>query len=440
MPGMPLLKFIPGNKFTTDVVWSGLSFFTLSVCGIIINVLITKFYGADGTGIFNQAVALYLIGGTVASFGLNTSMVKYAADSSGDKHSLSSSLGSAIIPALFFSVPLTLILYSVAIFLPATFINAEVGRAFSILLPAIPFFALSKVLSGFLNGLRRMKIFSVLQTVRWLIILTVVIIMALTSAGLNSCLLSFVAAEIVTTILLFLISFRITGYRLRWSSVKAKEHISFGSKSLITGFIADLNDRLDVLLAGMLISNQAAGVYSFAASIARGLPALGSVVQLNFSPVVSELWSGKNIAVLKKRMSQVFYYNLMIFVPLTLLAPAAYHIFLKFFVHDSHILSGEMIFLILAAGMGSGSIFYFLGSFLSMCGMPKQQLRLTFWLCIFNVSATTLLTILFGITGTAAGTAAGFIFLILLLQWYISRHTGINMFKTLLSAKSYAAK
>ena len=67
---------IKKNKNTTDLISNYISVFILGFTGIILNIIIAKFYSPSILGIFNQSLTLYFLISFIGSWGINYSVLE----------------------------------------------------------------------------------------------------------------------------------------------------------------------------------------------------------------------------------------------------------------------------------------------------------------------------------------------------------------------------
>ena len=67
------------NKLVGDIAWTMSSLAILAASGIVINLIIAGFRDASALGAFNQSYAIYIISSQIAVFGLQYSVLRYAA-------------------------------------------------------------------------------------------------------------------------------------------------------------------------------------------------------------------------------------------------------------------------------------------------------------------------------------------------------------------------
>ncbi|MGD9676184.1 MAG: oligosaccharide flippase family protein [Candidatus Bipolaricaulia bacterium] len=279
------------GKFGRDVVWNAVAVGILAVAGLLISLVIGRFYGSSALGVFNQTFAFYTIVAQLAAGGMHYSVLRHAAEHSADRsvcaRIVSSSLGLAAVSAALVSCASALLRRPIGIALN----SPDTATSLLYVVPGVFFFALNKVLMNYLNALRQMRAFAVFQVMRYVCMAVFLVVFILlrfpgpAAAGILSC------AEIL--LFLALVSFVSRRTRLLWPSQWmgwGRISCRFGLHALPGGVLTDLNTRIEVLVLGMFASDSVVGVYSLAAMFMQGVSQLGHVLMVNVNPIISRLF------------------------------------------------------------------------------------------------------------------------------------------------------
>ena len=155
------------DKLSQDIAWTLGSFVVLAASGIVINIVVTRLRDADALGVFNQAYAVYIIVSQFAVWGMHYSVLRHAALFDTDPAERGRMLATAGLCSLLLGTLAACALWLAQPLLASAFDSAPTGRAVGYGALGLILFPLNKVLLAYLNGLRRMKAFSLLQGVRW---------------------------------------------------------------------------------------------------------------------------------------------------------------------------------------------------------------------------------------------------------------------------------
>lgn len=412
------------NKFINDVVWNLASTGILGLSGIVSNIIIGNAYHADGLGVYNRALALYMLFSIVTVFGVNTSLIKHVAEYKDQQGHLNEIITSALLFVGSLSLGCLLLLYGC---LPC-FYDEPLLKILYPMLPALPFFSVNRVLLGALNGLRRMRVFAIMQALRWILIIGFVGGATFLAQPLAIAVGGFLITEII---LLGWLSWYIRKYYtfslhdfLPWLKV----HSQYGWKIIIAASVGELNHYADILMISFFLSDTAVGIYSFASTIAKGIVTISAVIQLNFSPIISNLWTRQALAELKTCIVKVNRGSFLLMTPVIVAAGIVFPFFVHFSMRSSAYQESLPVFYILLIGIWVKSIFYWAGSFFTMAGFPGFNVRFGIIVLLFNIVGNAVLIPLIGINGAAVSTSAADVLLIVLLGLFLKKKLQINIF------------
>jgi len=420
------IKALLQYKFVKDSAWTFISFIILAFSGVITNILIGNNFGPAGLGIFSQALALYMILSLIAVWGLNNSVLKYIAQYNSDTDVVKKIFTTAFILTTAFSIFLVLVLQFLAHRFPSIFFNKDVTKAASIIFLSLPFFALNKIFMALINALRHMKTYALIQSSRWILIILFIFSSIFLKKPLHFIFFSFLFTEIIllTYFLIFYLKYFSTEYK---NSEWFNKHLIFGSKSVLLGFLSETNNKIDVFFISFFLSNYNVGVYSFAAEIARGLLSLGSVVQLNVNPIVSDLWEKRNKEALSNYTRQIMRLMFIILVSVMIAAAVIYPFFVRIVMKDTIYLESIPIFYILLPGVLMYGMYCFAGGYLSMANFLNTALLNLILIVTFNALSCALFIHFWGLNGAAIATSSTFAVTTLLLHFFVRKKMGINL-------------
>jgi O-antigen/teichoic acid export membrane protein len=409
-------------------MWNLLSAFTLGVSGIIVNVTIGDIYHVDGLGLFSQAVASYMIISILAAFGIQTSIIKSTAELVEDQDKLNQSITGALLSIFLTSSFVTIIALLFLFLTDGFFKNKEVAILLQYMLSGLVLFSLNKVLMGFLNGLRSMKFYALIQSARWVILLLLILLLSLGKQKLNIVVLSFPLTELFVLCLVFAYSRKY--FRIDFRNLKPwmRTHLLFGGQSVLIDSVSELNAQISIILIGYFLTDRDAGNYSLAFSITRGFWMITSIIQLNFNPIIANLWAQGRLQDLKQYFLQIKKVTLLIMIPLLLVAFFLYPIFIHIFMTNSSSYEPSIpVFSILLFGVAVFSSYYSVGAMLTMTGHQAEALKLLLLMLFINVSTSIFFIHWLQLIGAAIATSIYYIALTVLLVVFIRKKTGFQI-------------
>ncbi|MEO8209861.1 MAG: oligosaccharide flippase family protein [bacterium] len=298
--------FANRDKFNVDLFWSIICFGISGVIGILINIIIIKYYGTESLGVFNLVYAIYLLLSQVATLGIHMSVQRYVPQFFDDKKVRDIVVTSAIVTTLIISSTITLICYFFRQIPGELFNNKDISTGFLLVLPGLIFFSLNKVELSFLNGYRLIRSFAVFQALRYFLMLLILFALIFFGFNRNTIPLTLTGTEIILFISISIYSAKywklsVASGFINWS----RTHIVFGSRVSIGNMLFDLNTRVDVLVLGFFTDEKIVGIYSFAASMADGFNQLTVVLRNNINPILTKCYFKKGINVLERLIKKI---------------------------------------------------------------------------------------------------------------------------------------
>lgn len=402
------------QKFKVDVGFNFVSLLFLGIAGIIINVLIARFYGAQTLGVFNEVYAVYILASQFAAFSVHLSVQKYLAE--GPKKQIANQIISAgILLVLIFSSIVAVIIYFTRQTWGEWFHNQDVAIGVGLISFGLIGFGLNKTLIAVLNGFRAMKAYALFQSLRYVLILGFFIfaIGQKWPAWILPAAFSF--AEGVLFIFLFFYCLRY--YRLvlnlrGW----LKKHFIFGYHALLGNVLVDINTRVDVIILGFFLSAEMVGIYSFAAIIAEGFSLLLVVLKTNVNPILSRLAIENHKEILRNFIRQGIRLTYQYFTIMALAAILLYPLGLKLFLGGQNFAQSWLVFTILLAGLAIAAGYQPFQMLLAQAGYPKYYSLLVTIIFVANVLLNLIFVPLLGIYGSALATGISFIISALVLR------------------------
>jgi len=423
-----LKRIIGKSSLIQDIAYTMTSFIVLSISGILINVIITLTRDAQSLGIFNLSYIIYLILGQIATIGVQYSVLRNSARHKEDKNILGKLLGTGAIMTIFSGILSACILFWSCHELKSYFSNESTALAIAYSSFGLILFPLNKVSQAYLNGLRCMKAFSIIQGFRYIMVMALVAIVSLSSLPIQYASLSFLAAEVITAILAWgYIYYKTPLGPLIFDYQWMKNHWFFGLNAFWFTILADVSSKMDVLLIAFFLNERSVGIYSFLAMLVDGLYHAIAMIRINFNPTL--------VAVLNENKwpdaQQMLLKSKQYIIPVTLFL--AFLIFicfciLAFVIEPNKGLEQGMIpLIILLTGLTAISFFIPFDNLMVVSGHPGYQTLQQIAVVLTNLAVTTTLIFSLGITGAAIGTIVGYLVGVVVLVILTRRLIGWNL-------------
>ena len=395
-----------------------LSFGLIGSSGILLNIIIVNYYNISILGLFNQFLALYFIFSQLTTFGIHQSVLAYMPSSRRPDVVLS----SALLSVFLFSSGTAFIIYFLLKYLIHYFQIINLEASIKFLIPVLILFSVNKVLINALLGLGRMNKFAIANASRFILLLVSVVIHILIKAKYETITSAFIFAEVGVLILLLTFNFytRDTIFKLKRVHILLwiKKHFSFGKYALISGFILDLNSKIDILILSFFVSQSEVGIYSFAAMLGEGFYQFALIFRnLNTNKFALSIHKDKSLKFLKKN-SLIFLQSLFIcFVGI--ISIVLYKFFVSLITSNSEIVSkGFFVYSIYVSGVIISSKWIILDNILILKKQPKLDNYVRISSLIINFLFSFVLVQFIGILGAALAIFFSLITTALLLKYF----------------------
>ncbi|MCD4676628.1 MAG: oligosaccharide flippase family protein [Desulfobacula sp.] len=406
-------------KFARDSLANLISVFILGVSGIVINIIIARFYSASDLGVFNQTYAIYVLSSQVASLGIQISVLKHIAQYSTEEKTCNKIFTAAFILCFFSASSIVFFLFLVRGLLGEVLGSNGVFLALPYILLGVWCFAFNKLFMAILNGFESMKAYAVFSSFRGIgLLIGVVGAVALRIEGYKlPVIFSFAECLIFLPLYLYsknFICFVNLGQCKKWIQI----HLTFGIKSLGVGFITELNTRVDVLILGIFASDKIVGVYSMASMLIEGLAQIPFVFRRIFDPKLTKLIYQKRVKELQNLMKKGVLITFGGMVVIVGIAIVLFPVVITELTKNSDFQMSWKIFSILSVGAIFQCSYLPFSGLLVQGGYPGYNSILILLFCITNVILNFLLIPFYGIYGAAFATAFACIMFICYFKFF----------------------
>jgi O-antigen/teichoic acid export membrane protein len=411
------------SKFTKDTFWLISSQIILIISGFLLNVIIGGKLGAENLGIFSQVISYYTILSTIFSLGLNNTIIQKIASAAQENNTENEILTSNLILTAIISVILTIASIALAYTFPNIFSSKELAEAIVIPFLSLPFFNLNKNFMAYYSGKRNQKMFSILRSTRWLLLIGFISISILVSSNLSILLYAFIFTE--GSVFIFNSILLRKQFNIKVNLHLMKSNFSFGFKSFSAELLSVFNDQLDILIIAYFLTNSEVGIYGFLIFFAKSLYIFPGILQQNLNPIISNYWVNNKISELQVQLNKIQRINILVVLSQTFLVLIAYQTIIMLFKQE---FQNSLVFLLIAI---SGTLPFALiswgGSMLVMTGKLKENTHRIFFILIFSSSTTFVLSYFFGLLGASIAVCLNSIITFLILKTFINKTLGLKL-------------
>ena len=367
------MESIIDKKFKLDSLYTLASITIIALCGLLVNVVIQEFFDKEKLGQFSYIISIFLIINSIGTLGLNRAMVFYTSFYKDDIIMRNSLITTSLLMVFCWSI---LIYSAIYIVLNQSYINfftIEQIIYFKIIFLSTPFYCINNVAISILNGVRKMKAYSLIRSFRWTALVLLIIVFSKYSlfknvffAFLFSEILIFIVISLIFTINKFLI-FKVSKKNI----LDITSYIKYVYPSQI---LVSLNENIDIIIVEIFVTPGLLGVYSFSSKVAKSLNLVGVAIQTNFNPIISSCFKQNKLAELTSSCFKVREGSIKLFGVLVVFQIAAYYLLLKLYISDSSYIELFNYFILQSFAVGIFASFTWAGGMLVMTRKIKENI------------------------------------------------------------------
>ena len=417
------------RKLRADILLNMLSFGFVGASGLFVILAIAKYYSPQVLGTFNLVYSFYLLLSQLVGAGIHFSVLRHISQLAAKQPGrvtviLQAGIGAMAVNSVFW---IALFLLVRPLLLP--FFDApDLGAGLLFVTPALFFCGLNKVMLNHLNGKEAFVAAAVMNAIRALLLIALLV--ACIAAGVEGAALPGVisTAEGMLFIILAIHARKALLAPAGESVGKwAREHLSFGYRSVVGSIFIDVNTRVDILVLGLFSSVGVVGIYSYVAMLTEGFGQFAIVFRTLINPKLTQAHFQHGSAALQAVAVKGRNLGYMILVPLGLSLVVLYMPIVKLFGFGPQFEAAFVPFAILMTGLLASIGYGLLLMIFNQVGMPLEQSKLYFFIFASNLMLNLLLVPSFGMEGSAAGTALSYVATVGVMKAMVRRKLGISI-------------
>lgn len=335
-----------------DTGWSLSSSLFLMLAGFLVTVVLGSLLGASGLGVYTLVATIYMFAGTVGMVGIPLALTKYTAEFCEEEEKSAQYYAAALVIVLAATSAAGIVLFLIRGPLGQLFDMVELSELLPIVAIGLPFYGLNKIAMARMNGLREMRTLAISESVRYLLMIVLTVVW-------NWWLRGGVSAAVwilsLTEVALFPLMWVLTRVHRTVSAVNLTARIRelgwVGSQLVLSRIIAELNNRLNVLLMGAFLTKAEIGIYSYTLMLASSLSVLPTALLKVTGPAMTEMYAKRQTVALERLTNQAMTISAFLLtfmaVPIIMFFPQITRLL---YPNQPGFLAGETVFAILAAG------------------------------------------------------------------------------------------
>jgi len=412
------------RKFTNETVWNITGLFISGISGLGLQILVARFYDPSALGILNLTLVIMTIYSQISGFGIHFSVLKHIPEYAGNSNEVRGIMLSSFILTFFVSLLFVLIFFILIYLAKGIFSSNELFDSLVKISPVFVLFPLNKVMLAYLNGLRRMKIYAVYYSMRyvnWLVCALVIYVFMLNSSNLPYI---FTLSECILFILLLPYSYRNFGI-FRFFKLKKWNEINFryGYKSVLGTVFADIGTRADILILGAFTSHYYVGIYSMASVIIDGFNQFSITFRTLVNPVLTKSFFNDDELTFKSkiRKGKKLYYLLV--SPIALAVIILFPVVILILNLNPEYNLAYIPLIIMLVGFILSSGYHPFQMLFNQTGHPGKQTNYFGMILVTNIMLNVTLIPFLGIYGAAIAASLTFV----IMPFYLN-YLSINSF------------
>jgi len=260
----------------------------LAVVGLGLQFAIGAWWGEAALGAFNLVTTAFFVMSVLGAGGVQFSVLRAIAEHPDDPARVAACAVGALLPTIACAAAATALFIALRGPVGRLLHSDVVAEGMLYTAPAVFAFAINKTLLGITNGLRRMRAFAIYTSIRYLLIGVGLVIARVVDARPAQLGAIWTLVEVVL-LLVLAIEFVATIELRRAGAWRrhARSHLVFGSRSVVATLALEINSKLDIWMAGVMLTDAQVGIYSLASAIYEGALQLPVVVQNNVNPMIA---------------------------------------------------------------------------------------------------------------------------------------------------------
>lgn len=415
------------QKFKVDTLFNIVGFGILGISGLGATSIIGKFYDASSLGVFNLTMALFVLFSQLTGAGIHFSVLTSCSKYRGSENIQETVLNNAFISSVAISLPFVLLIVLLKEIFSPLFDDRSQVDSIIYIIPALIFLSFNKIFFAFVNSQEKMKYLAFMNSLRGISLIAVLFSYVYFQVpGFYLCsIISF--SEFILFIVFVATNMRHFHLIKNFDLVWIKHHMSYGIKSAVGSFFIDVNTKVDILLLGYFLSDRAVGIYSLPALIMEGFNQLPIVFRTLINPKLTVKNEREGRESLRQAIIKGKSLTYKFVIPIGIMVLIAFPIALYLFNFDVGYYEGVVPLIILMAGtLISVGYAPFLMLF-NQVEMPVTQSLLYILIFMVNLVFNLLFIPIWGITGSAIGTAISAISIMVFLKFFARKYLYIRI-------------
>ena len=394
------------KRFTRDVGWVFTSLTIAAIVQFVLRVFLARYFGPADLGLYTLAFTVYSFGLIVSCFGTDFGITKYVAAADGNLNRINLLVTSGISISFINGCVIGLILYLASPYISIYFFKMpELTALLRIVSFAFPFIGLEKATLGFLNGVRRMRIFAFINIFQNILVIVLTIIFTLLVQDIKYAVVGLVIpVALISLISLFFIRESLSRTNIAEYSRAVKTLLAFGFFLVLGNSMGVIQTYTDSTLLGYFMKDVDVGLYAVAVTMVLVVRLPPQAIQTITGPMIALYWGKNEIDKIQYLVNGCIKYTAFCALLGAFVLGFLSHDLIRLFFGLDFV-AAAFPFQILLVGAVFAAIQTSIGSALESTAYVKKQFMLTGIIALLGIILNILLIPPFGITGAAVATS-----------------------------------
>ena len=204
-------------------------------------------------------------------------------------------------------------------------------------------------------------------------------------------------------------------------------HYKYGVKTIIGGFLIEVNTKIDILMLGMYMSDEKVGIYSISALCIEGYMQLYIVIQNLINPVIAQLMNKNKKDELKDKIKKIKQSICLISILVGSISIGMFGNLVRILTESNEYQASTVPFIILILAITIVSGYIPISNIFLMANLPGIQTRYMLINATINIAINALLIPKVGINGAAAATGVTLIISTIILKKWVNKYIKIDI-------------
>ncbi|MBI2579590.1 MAG: flippase [Candidatus Aenigmarchaeota archaeon] len=399
-----------------------------AVLGYMLRLFIARNTAVEDFGLFYSVLAFFSFFWVMKDFGIGTALVKYVPEFevNGRYNDIKRVIKASFLVQFAIGAFIGLALFLLSDYISIGFFHNE-KASFLIKLFSIEIVLGVIFLKMLLQGLQKMVVFSLVETVR--IITIFIFIFLFGGANIENIAISYFLASLAIQAFMVIYVARVVG-GFRNSDPSSgnilKPLAVFGSFIFMGNVATFVIGYADTMVLTYFRSLYEVGLYQVSVSTSQMLLIFSSSFTAILFPVISEVWSKGRKSDISGYMGFMIKSIFLFMAFISLLFMAFPEIIINIFFGGNY-LSSSLSLQILSFGMIFFSMNMVFSVILNAIGQPRKNTTAIIIISLYNLAANIMIIPVFGIEGAAVSTASSYIVGFVILYRYLGGHFRITI-------------